>query len=114
VAEPSMGIGNRVTTDPTILVVEDEILIRMWLADELREAGYRVIETISADEALAVLRGGTYVDLTLTDVQMPGSMDGHALAHAIRSEFPGNKNCGSIGSRIRCHQCSRCEFCKAL
>ncbi len=83
-SEPLIEIENCVVSAPAIMVVEDEILIRMPLADELRAAGYRIIETIS-------LRGGAYVDLVLTDVQMSGSMNGDALARVIRSEFPSIK-----------------------
>ncbi len=86
--EPSTAVENWVATGPAILVVEDEILIRIMLAEELRAAGYRVLETINADEALAILRSGAHIDLALTDVQMPGSMNGHALACVIRPEFP--------------------------
>ncbi len=86
--EPSLAVENWVATGRTILVVEDEILIRMVLADELRVAGYRVLEALNADEALAILRGGAHIDLLFTDVQMPGSMNGHALARVTKSEFP--------------------------
>ncbi len=89
--EPSIEIDKRVAASPTILVVEDEVLVRLALADELREAGCRVVETICADEALTILRGGAYFDLVLTDVQMPGSLDGYGLARVIRSEFPDIK-----------------------
>jgi DNA-binding NtrC family response regulator len=74
-----------------ILVVEDEVLVRLFLADELRNAGFDVIESVSADEALAVLRSGTKISVLMTDVRMPGTMDGVALAKAVREEFPGIK-----------------------
>lgn len=70
-----------------ILVVEDEFLIRMLLADELRDAGYQVIEAINADEALEVLRGVT-PDAIISDVRMPGSIDGMGLLAAVRQSSP--------------------------
>jgi CheY-like chemotaxis protein len=73
---------------PTVLVVEDEILIRVVASDELREHGYTVIEAATADEALSVLSGPTRVDLVITDIKMPGTVDGIALARHIRAAFP--------------------------
>jgi CheY-like chemotaxis protein len=82
---------NSATNERTILVVEDEVLIRIDLADYLRDCGYRVCEAANADEALAILQSGERVDLVLTDVQMPGSMDGFALARWVRDNHPGMK-----------------------
>jgi CheY-like chemotaxis protein len=73
----------------TILVVEDEVLIRSNISQYLRECGYRVIEAVNADEALVVLTSDIAVDLVLTDVQMPGSMDGFGLAKWIRANKQG-------------------------
>jgi CheY-like chemotaxis protein len=72
----------------TVLVVEDEALIRVAACDELRDRGYGVIEAVSAEEALSVLRSPVEVDLVLTDLKMPGAMDGAALVKRIRAEFP--------------------------
>jgi two-component system, response regulator PdtaR len=72
-------------------VVEDEILIRLWIAPELRAAGFSVIEAANADEALAVLTDGQQIDLLMTDVRMPGSMDGANLATLVRSTWPNVK-----------------------
>jgi CheY-like chemotaxis protein len=71
-----------------ILVVEDEVLIRMMIADELRQAGLHVVEASNADEALRYLTSGRRVDLVFTDVQMPGNLDGAALARLIAVEHP--------------------------
>ncbi|MFO1037743.1 MAG: response regulator [Geminicoccaceae bacterium] len=73
----------------TILVVEDEVLVRMVIADYLRGCGFHVIEAATADEAMTVLRSDEHVDLVFTDVQMPGSMDGFGLARWIRAERSG-------------------------
>ena len=70
-----------------VLVVEDEFLIRMVLADELRDVGYHVIEASTADEALEVLLGNT-PDAIISDVKMPGSIDGLGLLTAVRIKFP--------------------------
>src|SRR5438874_384004 len=69
----------------TILVVEDEVLVRMLIADQLRNAGYSVIEAADADEALALLAHTFNVNVVLSDVQMPGSLDGAGLARIVRS-----------------------------
>ncbi len=74
----------------TILVVEDEVLLRMTLADQLRDAGYNVIEAANGDEAAAVLRTSP-VGFVVSDVRMPGTMDGVALARLVRSDHPAIK-----------------------
>ena len=72
---------------PCILVVEDELLIRFMLADGLRDHGYHVIEACSADEALIVL-DSTMPDLIISDVRMPGSLDGMGLLSIVRKSLP--------------------------
>jgi CheY-like chemotaxis protein len=73
----------------SILVVEDELLIRLLVSDELRDAGYHVIEAASADEAVAILKSGADVNLILSDVRMPGALDGLGLLAVVRESFPG-------------------------
>jgi CheY-like chemotaxis protein len=75
----------------TVLVVEDEILVRMVIGDYLRECGYRVIEAGNAAEALTVLQSSETVDIVFSDVQMPGDMDGFGLARWVRQNRPGLK-----------------------
>jgi DNA-binding NtrC family response regulator len=70
-----------------ILVVEDELLIRFMLSDGLRDAGYHVIEACSADEALIVLDTAV-PDLIISDVRMPGSLDGMGLLALVRHKLP--------------------------
>lgn len=70
-----------------VLVVEDEILIRMMLSDELRDAGFHVIEAANADEALVILKT-LLPDVVVSDVRMPGSIDGMGLLAAVRKAFP--------------------------
>jgi CheY-like chemotaxis protein len=69
----------------TILVVEDEVLLRLDLASQLRTAGFDVVDAETAREALSVLERGGTVDLILTDIRMPGEIDGLALAKTVRS-----------------------------
>ena len=75
----------------TVLVVEDEVLIRLVLAETLRDAGYAVVEAANGEEAIAVLASSTALDAVLTDVNMPGSLDGVALGRHVRSTRPGLK-----------------------
>jgi two-component system, response regulator PdtaR len=75
----------------TILVVEDEVLLRMVITDQLRDAGYSVIEAVNAHEATEVLRNSANIEVVISDIQMPGSMDGVDLARMIRSEYPAIK-----------------------
>jgi len=80
----------RQTELETILIVEDEVLVRTALAEYLRHCGYRVVETTSADEALSVLQEVVIkVDVVLSDVKISGSMDGFGLAKWVRENRPG-------------------------
>jgi CheY-like chemotaxis protein len=73
----------------TILVVEDNVLIRMVIAAYLRDCGFRVIEAVSADEAILVLeQGEVLVDVVFSDVEMPGSLDGFGLNRWVREKRP--------------------------
>jgi CheY-like chemotaxis protein len=71
-----------------ILIVEDDICLRYVLAEWLRADGHEVMEAVSADEAVTVLSSIMAVDLVITDVQMPGSLNGLQLARNIRAAFP--------------------------
>ena len=75
----------------TVLVVEDEVLIRLMIADALRSHGINVIEASNGDEAMHVLQSALPVELLLTDIRMPSALDGLALAQAARSARPGLK-----------------------
>src|SRR5687768_327902 len=73
----------------TVLVAEDEGLVRMFTADFLQEAGFRVIEVSNAVQALKELEGTPEVRVLLTDVEMPGGMDGLELAREVQRRWPG-------------------------
>lgn len=73
----------------TILVVEDEVLIRFVIADYLRDCGFQVVEAANADEAVKLLETDKIgADIVFSDIQMPGSIDGMGLARWIRTHFP--------------------------
>ena len=71
-----------------VLVVEDEMLLRMRVVDMVEDAGYVPVEAVDADEAMAILHARSDIALMLTDVQMPGSMNGLQLAHAVHERWP--------------------------
>lgn len=81
----------------TILLVEDEALVRIGLAEFLRENGYRVLEANDAPEALAVLTSGPAVDLVISDVRLPGDLDGFALGRRIQADWPEVKFIATSG-----------------
>jgi len=83
--------GNGSERKPTILMVEDEILIRLATADYLRKQGYRVLEASVASEALSVFAVGEPVELVFSDINIPGKMDGDSLAQWIGQYFPDVK-----------------------
>src|SRR5260370_26933751 len=85
--------NNMVLHQPTakVLVVEDEMMLRMRAVDIVEDAGFTPIEAVNADEALAILESRSDIELLFTDIQMPGSMDGLKLAHAVHERWPSIK-----------------------
>jgi CheY-like chemotaxis protein len=71
-----------------ILIVEDELLIRMNAVEMIEEAGFEVVEAANSDEAVAILESRFDITVVFTDMQMPGSMDGLKLAAAVRDRWP--------------------------
>ena len=71
-----------------VLVVEDEILIRVLIADELRAEGFSVVEAATADEALSYFQAGVQVDLVLSDIELPGALNGVDLIRRLRADAP--------------------------
>jgi CheY-like chemotaxis protein len=97
-------------TPSTVLVVEPDILVRMSIAEYLRDCGYKVVEGVTADDVLAVLESGQKIDVIFTEIQLsesrsrrprrarsaskplggrPRSMDGFGLAQWVRENHPG-------------------------
>src|SRR6201996_5939472 len=74
-----------------VLIVEDEMLLRMRAVDIVEDAGFTAVEAINADDAIAVLESQSDIELLFTDIQMPGSMDGLKLAHAVHERWPSIK-----------------------
>src|SRR5580698_2160048 len=75
----------------TVLVVEDEMILRMRAVDIVEDAGFASIEAVNADDALAILESRSDIEMLFTDIQMPGSMDGLKLAHAVHERWPSIK-----------------------
>jgi two-component sensor histidine kinase len=73
---------------PTVLIVEDEMVLRMRAVDIVEDAGFTPIEAVNADDALAILESRSDIEMLFTDIQMPGSMDGLKLAHAVHARWP--------------------------
>jgi len=71
-----------------VLVVEDEFLCRLHAINLIEGAGYTAVEAANADEAIVILEGRKDIRIVFTDIDMPGSMDGLKLAHAIRKRWP--------------------------
>jgi CheY-like chemotaxis protein len=80
-----------------ILIVEDELLIRMNAVEMIVEAGFEIVEAASADEAIAILEARLDITVVFTDIQMPGSMDGLKLAAAVRDRWPPIKIVATSG-----------------
>lgn len=74
--------------ESTILIVEDEPLVRMIAADILMDAGFDIIQTGNASEAILALERQTKIHAVFTDIDMPGAMDGLALSSLIRDRWP--------------------------
>ena len=75
----------------TVLVVEDEMVLRMKAVDIVEDAGFTAVEAVNADEALAILESRSDISILFSDIQMPGSMDGLKLAHAVHERWPAIK-----------------------
>ncbi len=83
-----MMVVDQSSVPVVVLVVEDEMLLRMRAVDMVEDAGYISVEAVDADEAVAILESRSDIALLFTDIQMPGSMDGLKLAHAVHERWP--------------------------
>ena len=77
-----------ILNQPTVLLVEDEPLVRATQVDILQEAGFWVLEAQDADEAFEVLKRRVGVKVVLTDVDMPGSLDGFEFSRLVAQGWP--------------------------
>jgi two-component system, response regulator PdtaR len=82
---PTMTLAQ---TIPVVLIVEDEVLIRLSAVGMLEDAGFGMIEAVNSDQALELLAADSDVQLLFTDVNMPGTIDGLALARQVRERWP--------------------------
>jgi two-component system, response regulator PdtaR len=73
---------------PMMLIVEDELFVRMDFVDQAQEAGFETVEAGSAAEAVEILERRDDIHVVFTDIRMPGDMDGLALAHMVRDRWP--------------------------
>ena len=78
----------RIVKQPVVLLVEDEPLVRLTQVDILKESEFWVVEAQDADEAFELLKSRPEIDAILTDVDMPGSMDGFEFARLVRQGWP--------------------------
>ncbi len=93
--------GSQIHAPPeTILFVEDEALVRMDMAEFLRECGYLVDEAVNAEEAREALQSKFAVDLVFTDINLPGGMNGLELVEWILSNRPGVKVLATTGRTL--------------
>lgn len=83
--------GPGIVGPPVILLVEDDVLVRLSTAELLRDEGYVVLEAVDGREALALIETGHPMDLVITDIRMPGGIDGMRLSlevKAMRANLP--------------------------
>lgn len=84
---------------PVVLVVEDEPILRELSVYELQDAGYKVLEAGNADAALWIMRSRRGVELIVTDVNMPGKIDGLELARIVGARWPDVRVILTTGDR---------------
>ncbi|KQY21528.1 response regulator [Rhizobium sp. Root482] len=83
----------------TVIVVEDETLVRLDIVISLENEGFLVLEAANADDAIDILNAHPEIRLMFTDIDMPGSMDGLKLAFAVRDRWPPVKIIVASGHR---------------
>lgn len=86
--DESVRQGDGDTGPATVLVVEDEVLVRLAVADYLRTCGYRVLEASTGEEAQAVFGNDPHIEVLLTDVDLGRGMNGFELARWARKQHP--------------------------
>jgi CheY-like chemotaxis protein len=73
---------------PVVLVVEDDLLVRVVAVAIVGDAGFEAVEAASADQAIKILEARDDIRVVFTDINMPGSMDGLKFAAAVRGRWP--------------------------
>jgi CheY-like chemotaxis protein len=77
--------NSKAANNRTVLVLDDDVLVRMPVVQFLRDCGYHVVEAASTDEAIAILQNtNTLVDVVLSEIDIPGSMNGFGFAQWAR------------------------------
>src|ERR1700730_12116311 len=79
---------NQQRPSPVVLVVDDEEILRSLAVSLVEDAGFQAVEAANADQAIAILEKRSDITMLFTDVNMPGSMNGLKLAHAVRNRWP--------------------------
>jgi CheY-like chemotaxis protein len=101
---PLAAAATTIPRPKTVLVVEDEILVRMAVSESLRDAGYRVLEAATGEEAVSLLASFPDIAVLFTDIQMPGALNGAALTrlarrHITRSASPPSRRTSATSGR---------------
>jgi CheY-like chemotaxis protein len=90
-------MGLQESKKPVVLVVEDELLLRLNAVETIEAAGFEVLEAADGDEAIGILESRLDISVVFTDIQIPGSMDGLKLAQAVRGRWPPIKIVATSG-----------------
>jgi CheY-like chemotaxis protein len=98
--ESNMMASSKPPSVPTVLVVEDDPMLRMLTASELQDAGFDILEAEDADEAIEILETRADIRVVYTDIEMPGSMDGLKLASMVRDRWPPVEIIVTSGKRL--------------
>ncbi len=83
-----MAGGRELNKHAVVLIIEDEPLMRLFASEFIADAGFEVLEAQNADEAVQILENRDDISIIFTDVNMPESIDGLKLAHAVRERWP--------------------------
>jgi CheY-like chemotaxis protein len=93
-----------------ILVVEDEFLVRCFIAERLRESGYVVIETESGEEAIALCKSAIAIDIVFTDIHLIGAATGWEVAECFHAERPDGWVLYTSGNPVEPVKCAHGAF----
>jgi len=93
-------LGDVPTRQVTVLVVEDEPLLRLSIVAELEDHGFLVLEASNADDAIVAIERHPEISLVFTDIDMPGTMDGLRLAAFVRDRWPPIKIIVTSGHHV--------------